>query len=115
MRNPTYAQPFITDHRIQFAVNLANEFAEKDHLATAYECAEKAVRKIFGRWLLDYAGSVKPNFLPLFLRLACDVEQRMGLHRRRKPHAFPNQPAAAAWPVIFNHLEVRPEPRAMVA
>ena len=115
MNKTKYAQPFITDHRIQFAVNLANEIAEKDHSATAYDCASSAVHKIFDRWLIDYSGTVKPEFLPVYLRLVCDVDQRMGLHRRRRSVSSPIEPAAAAWPVAFNNLDTQASPEVLAA
>ena len=107
MRTTGDTQSFITDLRVRFAVNLANEIAEKNRTATAYECAEDAVHKIFGRWLLDYTGAVKPQLLPIYLRLVCDVEQRMGLHRRRKNDEIPNAPAAIAWPLAANNIDAR--------
>ena len=115
MNKTKYAQSFITDHRIQFAVNLANEIAEKNRSATAYECAERAVNKIFDRWLIDYSGTVKPGLLPVYLRLVCDIEQRMGLHRRRKSMSPPFEPAAAAWPVAFNNWDTQPNPAVLAA
>lgn len=115
MPNPHDIQSFITDRRIQFAVNLANEIAEDDHLATAYDCADKAVHKIFGRWLLDYAGAVKPGWLPVYLRLVGDVEQRMGLHRRRKAWSGPFEAAAAAWPTSLPNSEIGSAPATAAA
>ena len=103
--NKTYN--FVTELRIRFAVNLANEIAEKNHAATAYECAERAVNTIFGRWLFDHSGTVRAHYWPTYLRLVCDVEQRMGLHRRRKQHDTPNTPAAASLPAMASNVEAR--------
>lgn len=79
-----FSQAFVTDARIDFAVRQAAEIAARDHDASAFDCAEAAVRQVFGRWLLDHTASVPPAQLPLFLRLVDEVEQRLGLHRRRR-------------------------------
>lgn len=115
MPKPQDAYSFITDPRIQFAVNLANESAEKNRRATAYECADRAVHKIFGPWLLDYSGAVKPHLMPAYLRLVADVENRMGLHRRRKTWSPPFEPAQAVWTASCGGLHTAAEPMVIAA
>jgi len=115
MPNPHNAYSFITDRRIQFAVNLANESAEKNRQATAYECADQAVHKIFGPWLLDYSGAIKPQLMPVYLRLVADVENRMGLHRRRRTWSPPLEPAQAHWPVGLGGPHAAAEPVVIAA
>jgi hypothetical protein len=89
-----YSQSYITDKRIDFAVRLADDIAARDLSLTAYECAERAVRRIFGRWLLEATGLVPAPQLALYYRLVDEVEQRLGLHRRR-PQPFRPWPAQA--------------------
>jgi hypothetical protein len=96
MKARRFSQTFITDARIAFAVRQAGEIAARDHDASAFDCAEAAVRQVFGRWLLDHTASVVPAQLPLFLRLVDEVEQRLGLHRRRRSRPLPMDPALAS-------------------
>jgi hypothetical protein len=96
MKARQFSQTFITDARIAFAVRQAGEIAARDHDASAFDCAEAAVRQVFGRWLLDHTASVVPAQLPLFLRLVDEVEQRLGLHRRRRSRPLPMDPALAS-------------------
>jgi hypothetical protein len=97
MKARRFSQTFITDARIAFAVRQAGEIAARDHDASAFDCAEAAVRQVFGRWLLDHTASVVPAQLPLFLRLVDAVEQRLGLHRRRRyGRPLPMDPALAS-------------------
>ncbi|GAB4224014.1 MAG: hypothetical protein Tsb0032_27720 [Kiloniellaceae bacterium] len=95
------SQPFVTEARIDFAVRRAGEIADRRRHDSAFDCAATAVRQVFGRWLLDHTATVPPARLPLYLRLVDEVEQRLGLHRRRHGVALPEDPAAAApWPRI---------------
>jgi hypothetical protein len=96
MKARQFSQTFITDARIAFAVRQAGEIAARDHDASAFDCAEAAVRQVFGRWLLDHTAAVPPARLPLFLRLVDEVEQRLGLHRRRRSRPLPMDPALAS-------------------
>ena len=41
-------------------------------------------------------GGVRPGLMPVYLRLVCDVEQRMGLHRRKRLPSPPLRPLAVA-------------------
>jgi hypothetical protein len=91
-----FTQSFITPSRIGFAVRRAAELAARDLDLTAFDCAEAAVRTVFGRWLLDHTASVRPLHLPLYLRLVDEVESRLGLHRRRRSGRRPMDPALAA-------------------
>lgn len=91
-----FAQPYITDGRIGFAVQRAADFAARNHDWSAFDCADAAVRQVFGRWLLDHAATVPPARMPLFLRLVDEVEQRLGLHRRRRSRPLPMDPALAS-------------------
>ena len=91
-----FSQPFVTDARIAFAVRQAAEIAARDHALSGFDCAEAAVRRVFGRWLLDHTATVPPTRMPLFLRLVDEVEQRLGLHRRRRARWVPSDPALAS-------------------
>jgi len=95
MTSHRFAQPFVTDARIDFAVRQAAEIAAHHHDHSAFDCAEAAVRQVFGRWLLDHTATVAPARMPLFLRLVDEVEQRLGLHRRRRARPAPTHPALA--------------------
>jgi hypothetical protein len=94
---------FITDGRAYMAVQLADEIAAREPDASAYDCAEKAVRKVFGRWLLDHTAAVRPDLLPHYVRLVDRVEQSLGLHRRRRPQVLPTEPALGQIPVCGGH------------
>ena len=97
MKARQFSQTFITDARIAFAVRQAGEIAARDHDTSGFDCAEAAVRQVFGRWLLDHTAAVPPARLPLFLRLVDEVEQRLGLHRRRRyGRPMPMDPALAS-------------------
>jgi hypothetical protein len=96
MKARQFSQTFITDARIAFAVRQAAEIAARNHDTSAFDCAEAAVRQVFGRWLLDHTAAVPPARLPLFLRLVDEVEQRLGLHRRRRSRPLPMDPALAS-------------------
>lgn len=95
-----FSQPFVTNARIDFAVRRANEVADRHHDYSAFDCAEAAVRQVFGRWLMDHTASVLPGRMPLYLRLVDEVEQRLGLHRRRRDAAVPSDPALAILPPL---------------
>ena len=84
---------FVTDGRIVLARNYADEMAAKEPWATAYACAEKAVRTVFGRWLLDPTAAVRPEFIPLYFQLINRVESRLGVHRRPIRDTSPSAPA----------------------
>lgn len=90
---------FITDGRVYMAVQLAGEIAAKDPDASAYDCAEEAVRTVFGRWLLDHTAAVRSDLLPHYVRLVDRVEQSLGLHRRRRSQVLPTEPALGQIPV----------------
>ena len=91
-----FAQPYITEARIDFAVQRAADFAARHRDWSAFDCADAAVRQVFGRWLLDHTATVPPARMPLFLRLVDAVESRLGLHRRRRGRPVPMDPALAA-------------------
>ncbi|WP_193370002.1 hypothetical protein [Pelagibius marinus] len=91
-----FSQPFVTDKRIAFAVRRAGEIADRRREDSAFDCAAAAVRQVFGRWLLDHTAAVPPSKMPLYLRLVDEVEQRLGLHRRRRGVTLPQNPAMAA-------------------
>ena len=93
-----FSQPFVTDARIDFAVRRAGEVADRHRDYSAFDCAEAAVRQVFGRWLMDHTASVPPGRMPLYLRLVDEVEQRLGLHRRRRGVTVPADPALAILP-----------------
>lgn len=95
MATRRFARPFVTDARIAFAVRQAAELAARHRDYSAFDCAEAAVRQVFGRWLLDHTATVAPAQMPLFLRLVDEVEQRLGLHRRRRFRPAPMHPALA--------------------
>jgi hypothetical protein len=91
-----FSQPFVTDVRIDFAVRQAAEIADCHRDYSRFDCADAAVRQVFGRWLLDHTATVPPVRIPLFLRLVDEVEQRLGLHRRRRGRPVPMDPALAS-------------------
>lgn len=84
---------FVTDGRIQIATHYADDLAVRKPWFTASECAGEAVRKIFGRWILDHAAAIRPEFLPLYFQLVNAVEGRLGLHRRLDSPFIPASPA----------------------
>jgi len=96
MTTQSLDQSFVTDGRIELARNYADALAQKHPSYSGSECAEKAVRKIFGRWLLDHTAAVRPEYLPLFFQLSNTVENRLGLHRRPSWRARPVPPALRA-------------------
>ena len=61
MTTQSLDQSFVTDGRIELARNYADALAQKHPSYSGSECAEKAVRKIFGRWLLDHTAAVRPS------------------------------------------------------
>lgn len=85
---------FVTPGRITLATNFARELAEKEPWSSATDCAEKAVRRIFGRWLQDPTAAIHPRHLPLYFQLVGKVESQMGVHRAPRRRAAPWQP----WP-----------------
>jgi hypothetical protein len=91
-----FARSFVTDARIDFAVRRAADFAARNRDWSAFDCADAAVRQVFGRWLLDHTATVPPGLMPLFLRLVDEVEGRLGLHRRRRMRPLPMDPALAS-------------------
>lgn len=99
MSSQRLSNNFITDGRVHMAVQLADEIAAKDPDASAYDCAEKAVRTVFGRWLLDHTAAVRWELLPHYVRLVDRVEQSLGLHRRRKSQVLPTEPALVQTPL----------------
>jgi hypothetical protein len=95
-----FSQSFVTDARIAFAVRRAGEIADRRRYDSAFDCAAAAVRQVFGRWLLDHTAGVPPAKMPLYLRLVDEVEQRMGLHRRRRAVTPPADPAMGMLPPL---------------
>ena len=91
-----FTQGFVTEARIEFAVQRAGEFAARHYDWSAFACADAAVRQVFGRWVLDHTATVPPAQMPLFLRLVDEVESRLGLHRRRRSRPLPMDPALAS-------------------
>lgn len=96
MSHASLATSFITEGRVQMAVRLADAIAAEEPEASAYDCAERAVRKLFGRWLLDHTAAIRPGLLPHYIRLVDRVEQQLGLHRRRAGPVTPSKPGMAA-------------------
>jgi hypothetical protein len=92
VRNPS----FVTEGRLVLARNYADELARRNPSYSASECADKAVRAVFGRWLLDHTASIRPEHLPLFFQLTNAVETRLGLHRRLRHRARPISPVLRA-------------------
>lgn len=86
---------FVTKGRIALATNYARELAEREPCWSAAACAEKAVRRIFGRWLEDPTAAIRSTYLPLYWRLVSKVESDMGVHRATKPMSAPSHP----WPM----------------
>lgn len=84
---------FVTPGRITLATNYANELAEKEPWSSAAACAEKAVERIFGRWLRDPTAATYPAYLPLHYQLVSKVESRMGVHRAPRGRTAPWHPA----------------------
>ena len=84
---------FVTDGRIVLARNHASELAANEPWATAHRCAEKAVRTVFGRWLLDSTAAVRPEYIPVYFQLVNRVESQLGLHRRPTRKSSPRAPA----------------------
>jgi len=72
---------FVTAGRIALARNLAAEYAEKDLRSSAAALAEKAVRRVFGRWLEDPTAAIRPQYLPLYWQLVGRVQSELGVHR----------------------------------
>ncbi len=93
MTGSNQSNSFVTDGRIVLARNYASELAAKEPWATAHSCAEKAVRTVFGKWLLDPTAAVRAEFLPLYFQLINRVESRLGVHRRPSRDASPRAPA----------------------
>lgn len=93
-----FDRSFVTDGRIQLATHYADELAARKPWFTASECAGEAVRKIFGRWILDHAAYIRPGYMPLYFQLINAVEGRLGLHRRADHVTSPMRPAVGAAP-----------------
>ena len=89
---------FVTDGRIRQATRYADNLATTKPWFSASECAGEAVRKIFGRWLMDHGAAIRPDYLPLYFQLINTVESRLGVHRRTDYVPHPIRPAAAAVP-----------------
>ena len=85
---------FVTEGRLVLARNLAAEFAEKEPWASPGSCADKAVRRVFGRWLEEPSAAIRPRLLPLYFQLVSRVERDLGLHRRTGRRLVPSWPAA---------------------
>ena len=96
MKTSLSDRSFVTDGRIQVATRYADELAARKPWFTASECAGEAVRKIFGRWILDHTASIRPDYLPLYFQLINAVESRLGLHRRADHVIRPMRPAVGA-------------------
>lgn len=89
---------FVTEGRIEMARRHADDLAARNPDETAQDCAERAVRTVFGRWLLDPTAAIRPGCLPLYFRLVNRVEAAMGLHRRPRRAWMPDLPGAMAMP-----------------
>lgn len=89
---------FVTEGRIQLATRYADDLAARKPWFTASECAGEAVRKIFGRWILDHTASIRSDYMPLYFQLINSVESRLGLHRRADHVTSPMRPAIGASP-----------------
>ncbi|MPY76644.1 MAG: hypothetical protein GEU87_20600 [Alphaproteobacteria bacterium] len=96
MKKGALDQSFVTNGRIQMATNHASDLARDNPGYSGPECAEKAVRTVFGRWLLDHTAAVRPEYLPLYFQLAAAVGTRLGLHRRLHHRPRPVPPALRA-------------------
>ncbi len=94
---------FVTPGRITLATNYARELAEKEPWSSAADCAEKAVRRIFGRWLQDPTAAILPHRLPLYLQLVGRVESQMGVHRAPRRGAAPWQPCPGQASMALPH------------
>jgi hypothetical protein len=75
----------VTSKNLDAAGSTASKIARENSDLSGAQCAERAVRRIFGAWLLDWSGSIKPECLPLYFRLISKVEDKLDLHRRRRP------------------------------
>lgn len=95
---------FVTPGRIALARNLANEFAERDVRVSAPVAAEKAVRRVFRRWLLDATAAVRFEHLPLYYQLIAKVEAQMGLHRAPARPMRPTGPLSKAAAMPANYM-----------
>lgn len=93
---------FVTDRRIELATRYAHDIAAAKPWYTGAECAAEAVRKIFGRWILDHTASIRTEYLPLYFQLINAVENRLGLHRRTTTAPQPMHPAAGT-PLPMSH------------
>ncbi len=93
----------VTSKNLDAAADLASQIARENSDLSGAQCAERAVRGIFGAWLLDWSGSIKPDCLPLYFRLISKVEDKLDLHRcrrRRLNNPLPPLPQRARIPSI---------------
>jgi len=98
MKTSAFDRSFVTDGRLQLATRYADEIAARKPWFTASECAGEAVRKTFGRWILDHTAAIRPGLMPLYFQLINAVENRLGLHRRADFVVSPMRPAVGAMP-----------------
>lgn len=83
---------FVTPGRITLATNYASGLAEIEPWSSAAACAEKAVWRVFGRWLQDPTAAIHPGHLPLYYHLVSKVESQMGVHRAPRRKAARSRP-----------------------
>lgn len=81
MERRNTCKSFITEARIAAAARHAEMLASEHPLFGAYDCAEDAVRNVFGHWITAPDGTVRADRLPLYFQLINRVESRLGLHR----------------------------------
>lgn len=98
MNSSAFDRSFVTDGRLQLATRYADDVAARKPWFTASECAGEAVRKIFGRWLLDHTAAIRPGLMPLYFQLINTVEKRLGLHRKADFFVSPMRPSVGAAP-----------------
>ena len=96
MKTSAFDRSFVTDGRLQLATRYADDVAARKPWFTASECAGEAVRKIFGRWILDHTAAIRPCLMPLYFQLINTVEKRLGLHRRADFVVSPMRPSVGA-------------------
>ena len=105
---PLYAQDCVSEQNtimpripsLAAAINHAQKLAEQKPWLSGPRCAERAVRDVFGQWLLDWSASIRPDFLPLFFQLISKVENQIGIHRcMERRSSFQPPPVSQRSPV----------------
>lgn len=91
---------FVTTDRLVEATILAEKIARKHPGQSGGQCAEQAVRVVFGEWLLDWSALTKPACLPLYFQLVGKIEGRLDLHRcSRQKMVAPTPPLPGHSPI----------------